>query len=69
MYPTASDYNASSIPATLTFPAGTMEQCFYVEIIADDINELSETFDILVRLQGSSDVSATTKIIIRDSNG
>ena len=64
-----SDYVASSIRETLTFPAGTTERCIDVAVINDTVNERDETFVILVRVQGSPDVSATTQVTIEDDDG
>ena len=66
---TGSDYNASSIPATLAFPPGSTEQCFNVKVIDDDVNEPSETFTITVRRQGGVGVATTTQVTIEDGDG
>ena len=66
---TGSDYNASSIPATLTFPPGSTEQCIDVKVVDDDIDEPSETFTITVRRQGGVGGAETTQVTIEDGDG
>ena len=66
---TGADYDAASIPQTLTFAPGTTEQCFDVEVINDTINELTETFTVSGRPEGSSGPPASTIITIEDDDG
>ena len=66
---TGGDYDASDIPATLTFDAGSTEECFDVDIINDTVNEFNEEFTITVRPEGSSDLPASTTVTIEDDDG
>ena len=63
------DYTASSIPSTITIPAGMLERCFNVTIVDDVVRELDEGFQISARLQGSTTIAATVGVTILDDDG
>ena len=67
--PLVVDYNASSIPQTVTFAPGVSKQCFDVEILDDNIVEGSEMFTISVVLQGSLETPTDAHITIEDDDG
>lgn len=70
---THTDYNASSIPSSLTVLAGTLEECFNGDIVDDGtVGEGSESFILRITSAGPSGVTIsreTTRVIITDSTG
>ena len=64
-----SDYEANSVPQSLTIAAGSTEKCFNVTIVNDAIHELSELFTVSVQIQGSLVAPATVQVTIEDDDG
>lgn len=58
-----------SIPVTIFVPAGTMEGCFKVDVVDDNVNEPQESFQVTASLPGSATPDATTDVIITDDDG
>ena len=67
---THTDYRASSIPLSLTIPAGTMEVTFTGDIIVDDTpGEDTESFTIRITSSGVTISQETTEVFITDITG
>ncbi len=66
------DFNAGSIPTSLTIPAGTTNACFEGMIVDDSIDEDTESFTLVitgVTPEGVVIGGDTTVISITDNDG